>query len=171
MRRELLAGCGSARVKLMWGNDTGQSLREWQGLITLDINADHKPNVVANLDNALPFADDSFDEVHLYEVLEHLGRQGDYKSFFALFSEFYRVLRPGAILYATVPAWNDRWAWGDPSHTRIINEGTLIFLDQDEYAGVGVTPMTDFRYIWKGNFKATYSEYKNGRYYFALEKR
>jgi hypothetical protein len=47
------------------------------------------------------------------------------------------------------------WAWGDPSHRRVINEGSFTFLDQTQYAKqVGKTAMTDFRSLWKGDFHA-----------------
>jgi len=53
--------------------------------------------------------EDFFDEVHAYEVLEHLGRQGDYRSFFATFANIYRVLVPGGLLLATVPSRYSGW--------------------------------------------------------------
>src|SRR3546814_6014455 len=74
-----------------------------------------------------------FDEVHAYEVLEHLGSQGDFRSFFAHFGEIYRALKDGGILFATVPAWDSVWAWADPSHRRVIAPETLVFLDQTQY--------------------------------------
>ena len=119
---------------------------------------DHDPNcgadVVHDLEEPWPFEADSFDEVHAYEVLEHLGRQGDYRSFFRDFGEIYRVLKPGGRLFATCPSRSSEWAWGDPSHTRLIQPEHLVFLSQDEYAKqIGVTAMTDFRWLWKGDFE------------------
>ena len=123
-------------------------------ITTLDIEARHGTDVVHDL-NLLPwpFADNSFNEVHAYEVLEHLGQQGDAGSFFAHFGEVYRILKPLGYLAGSCPRADSLWAWGDPSHRRIINEGSFTFLDQTQYAKqVGVTAMTDFRSIWKGDF-------------------
>lgn len=98
---------------------------------------------------------DYFDEIHAYEVLEHVGAQGDYRSFFALFSELWRILKPGGYLFATCPSWHSPWAWGDPSHTRVLTAGSLVFLSQAEYARqVGKTAMSDFRSIYKADFRA-----------------
>jgi hypothetical protein len=85
--------------------------------------------------------------------LEHLGAQGDYKAFFAHFSEIWRILKPGGLLMATVPALNSQWAWGDPGHRRVITEGTLSFLSQAEYERqVGKNPMSDYREFYKADF-------------------
>src|SRR3546814_9594459 len=86
---------------------------------------DHDPNCGADIVHDLdvmpwPVESDVFDEVHAYEVLEHLGSQGDFRSFFAHFGEIYRALKDGGILFATVPAWDSVWAWADPSHRRVI---------------------------------------------------
>ena len=96
-----MIGCGNRRVKKL----TLDNNWEWGELVTLD----HDPNCGADITHDLeelpwPVAADSFDEVHAYEVLEHLGSQGDAKSFFAHFGEIYRVLKPGGLLLATVPA-------------------------------------------------------------------
>ena len=154
MQRELLIGCGSERTKRL----TCDGSKDWSNLTTLDYNPDHKPDVVWDLmQAALPFEDNSFDEIHAYEVLEHIGPQGDYHLFFAQFTEFHRILKPNGYLVASVPHWASMWAWGDPSHSRIINEGTLAFLSQAEYVKqVGKTPMTDFRYLYKADFKTSW---------------
>lgn len=146
---ELLIGCGSNRVKKLHKQDRP----DWAGLVTLDYEPRHKPDVVHDLHDPLPFGEDSADEIHAYEVLEHVGQQGDYKQFFAQFSDFWRVLKPDGILFATVPLPTSVWAWGDPSHTRVIPKESLIFLHQPAYtAQVGITPMSDFRSIYKADF-------------------
>lgn len=145
---ELLLGCGSSRVKKLHQ----QGRPDWDGLVTLDLVASHNPDVVHDINNPLPFPDNSADEIHAYEVLEHCGRQGDYEFFFNQFSDFWRVLKNGGVLLGTVPLPTSVWAWGDPSHTRVIPKESFIFLRQPEYAQVGKTAMSDFRSIYKADF-------------------
>lgn len=93
---------------------------------------------------------DYWDEIHAYEVLEHLGRLGDAHSLLSQFSELWRLLKPNGYLCATVPSWHSRWLWGDPSHCRAIMLETLTFLDQEQYTlqcdSANPTPMSDFRH-------------------------
>jgi SAM-dependent methyltransferase len=104
-----------------------------------------------------------------YEVLEHLGSQGDYRSFFAHFGEIYRVLKPNGLLAATCPSWKSVWAWGDPSHTRIISEASIVFLNRAQYRDqVGKTAMTDFRWLWKGDFDPIHIDDDGERFTFGL---
>jgi SAM-dependent methyltransferase len=165
--RELLIGCGNSRRKKLTFTDNPH----FDDLTTMD----HDPNCGADVVHDLdvfpwPFEDDSFDEVHAYCVLEHLGRQGDYKSFFATFAEMYRVLKPEGHLYAICPSRTDAWAWGDPSHTRLIQPETVVFLDQQQYQNqVGVTPMTDFRWLWKGDLEPVACDDDGKDFKFALK--
>jgi len=165
--KTLLIGAGNRRDRLIGGNGS----KAFENLTTLDINPDCKPDVLWDLEKLpLPFPDDEFDEIHAYEVLEHTGRQGDYKFFFDQFTEFWRILKPGGLLCATTPAWDSMWAWGDPSHTRIINEGTLVFLSQHEYKRqIGLTPMTDFRYIYQADFDVDFIEKTESHLIFVLK--
>lgn len=151
LNRELLIGCGARRNRII----SVEGRVGWESLTTLDINPDHNPDVLHDLERLpLPFNDSEFDEIHAYEVLEHTGRQGHYRFFFAQFSDFWRVLKPGGRFCATVPALTSQWLWGDPSHTRVIAPGTLVFLDQSAYAdGVGKTAMSDFRYVYRADFE------------------
>ena len=151
MKKELLIGCGSEHTKRL----TVDGTTEWSSLTTLDYNPDHKPDIVWDLmQGALPFEDNSFDELHAYEVLEHTGSQGDYKFFFKQFSDFWRVLKPGGHLLATCPSRHSPWAFGDPSHTRVLQSENLSFLSQAQYADqVGRTSMSDFRNIYKADFE------------------
>jgi hypothetical protein len=152
---ELLIGCGKNHTKKLH-----QPMKQaWTKLVTLDMNPDHKPDVLHNLEAIpLPFEDNTFDEVHAYEVLEHTGKQGDYQFFFAQFYDFWRILKPNGVLCGTSPLPTSPWAWGDPGHTRIISQESFLFLDQMEYAQVGRTEMTDYRFIWKGDFSCSFTD-------------
>lgn len=167
--RVLLLGAGSTRDRRVQVN--GREDFSGQELVTLDYNDDHKPDVVWDLEDKapLPFEDNSFDEIHAYEVLEHIGQQGDWVAFFRQFSDYYRVLKPNGVLAASVPDWRNEWAWGDPSHRRIINNGTLVFLDQTEYQKqVGKTAMSDFRFCYKADYERVFTKVLGNSFYFGL---
>lgn len=161
--KELLIGCGANLSKKIQ-----YTTPNWQNLTTLDINPDHHPNVIWDLENIpLPFEDNSFDEIHAYEVLEHTGNQGDYKFFFNQFSDFWRILRPSGLFIGTCPAWNGHWAWADPGHKRIIQEETLFFLDQNNYTNTST--MTDYRSIYRADFKVWQTFYQDDIFTFILK--
>jgi SAM-dependent methyltransferase len=166
---ELLIGCGHKETWTKWLGMNKE--KEWKDLTTLDINPNVGADVVHDLEEVpYPFPDNHFDEIHAYEVLEHLGRQGDWRSFFKHFSEFYRILKPSGLVLATVPHWQGVWAWSDPGHTRILTEATLIFLSQTEYLRQqGKTHMTDYREWWKGDFNLVYSVVEGEGYSFGLQ--
>lgn len=163
---ELLLGCGARTVK----DVVTRGSKEFVSPVRLDINPDHKPDVVWDLNvRPLPFADNSFDEIHAYEVLEHIGKQGDYKGFFEEFTEYHRILKPDGLLVVSVPMWNSVWAWGDPSHTRVINSGSIVFLSQKQYQSqIGHTSMTDFRYVYKADFDIEMAQETQDKFYFVL---
>jgi hypothetical protein len=149
MRAELLLGCGSSRVKKI----AQPEHPDWSGLVTLDFADTHKPDVVHDIASLpLPFPDDSFDEIHAYEVMEHVGQQGDWKFFFGQWSDIWRILKLDGLFIGTSPHWSSAWAWGDPGHTRVISQECLVFLHQPNYQQVGITPMTDYRFCYKADF-------------------
>lgn len=166
--RELLIGCGNNRSKKVRHGDLSE---DWKNLTTLDIDPDSKPDVLHDL-NVLPypFGDNEFDEIHAYDTLEHFGRQGDWRGFFAQFSEFYRILKPDGVLIATVPMWDSPWAWGDPGHTRVITRGSVLFLDQKFYEDeVGKTNLTDYRHVYQGCLRLVAENEMEHQYGFILQ--
>src|SRR5438067_2046150 len=127
---ELLIGCGSNRSKKLARPDH----REWRDLVTLDLNPNHRPDIVHDLSQLpLPIAGESCSEIHAYDVLEHVGALGDWRFFFAQWSDFYRMLKPGGLFFGISPHPRSPWAFGDPGHTRVISPECLVFLNQPAY--------------------------------------
>ena len=149
--RELLIGCGNRTTKQIKFQFVPQ---EFLNLTRLDIDPNCKPDVIHDLNVLpLPFEDNSFNEIHAADILEHTGRQGDWRFFFAQFTEFWRILKPGGYFVGACPKWDSPWAWGDPGHSRVLSPHTLIFLDQAQYQQVGSSPMTDYRHVYKADFR------------------
>jgi hypothetical protein len=193
--RELLIGCGRSRVKQY--SALPMHPRGWQGLrpgtsekgpVTLDIDPRVMPDLWCDLNAAPPWTaiprsdpderahrleSDYWDEIHAYQVLEHLGSQGDASAFFAQFSELWRLLKPNGYLVASVPSRFSGWLWGDPSHRRAIVAETLVFLDQGQYLqqcdSPHVTFMSDFRQIYRADFKCIDQHDNRNDFVFVLQ--
>lgn len=168
---ELLIGSGRRHNKWLTNPELG--IRpEWDELVTLDINPEVEPDVVHDLDVLpYPFDDNTFEEIHAYDVLEHCGRQGDWRFFFDQFAEFWRILVPGGYFCAGCPTWDCVWAWGDPGHTRIISDGTIAFLSQAHIKmQLGKSPMTDYGFYWKRDFEIVSTIEKGDTFAFILQK-
>ena len=189
---ELLLGCGFARKKLL---ALPGEPHEWKDLVTLDNNEACKPDLRCDLDYFDAFGcwliqhvftkrayectrdtghhidDSQFDEVHAYEVLEHLGQQGDARSFFLCFENVWRVLKPGGHLFATVPSRYSAWLWGDPSHRRVICAESLAFLSQEVIAKNRAqgSAMSDFSALWTRDFKVLSAQDNHTSFIFCLQ--
>jgi SAM-dependent methyltransferase len=149
--KQLLVGCGDE-------------------LTTLDIDPNTVPDVLWDLNRMpYPFGDNTFDEVHAYEVLEHTGEQGNVDFFFAQFYEFWRILKPNGVLAVSVPHHKSIWAWGDPGHCRVITSGSVVFLSQKEYKRqLGKTAMSDYTGLWKGDFELAFLQEQGENLAFVL---
>ncbi len=146
----LLIGAGNSITKKIFHELT--PAKEFDDLITLDITG--MPDILWDLNNMpYPFKDESFDEIHAYEVLEHCGIQGDEKFFFDQFNEFHRILKPGGVLCGSVPHHTSIWAWGDPGHKRVLPEASFHFLQKEHYDQLGNTSCADYRHLIKGYWK------------------
>lgn len=155
--KELVLGCGNYRKKRIHFGD-----KEYKNPVFLDNDPNTNPDILFDLNditiigNHLPFENDEFDEIHAYDVLEHIGKQGDVRGFFREFSEYYRILKNEGRFFISCPGYDSKWAWGDPGHTRVISKETFTYFDQEEYKKqVGLTQLSDYRYLWKGNFVLT----------------
>jgi SAM-dependent methyltransferase len=92
--------------------DIGCGRHKLPGAVGLDRHPLPGVDIVANLDEGLPFAPESFDVVSANQVLEHV------RDLVALVDEVHRVLRTGGVLVAHVPYFRSSWAHIDPTHVR-----------------------------------------------------
>jgi len=106
----------------------GKDIRE--GYVNLDIHPLAGIDVVHNLaEIPWPFDDDSFDEVLMISILEHLPNTT------AAMEEVWRICRHGALVVVQVPHWNSRTAWHDPTHVRPFTSETFDFFDPETEFG------------------------------------
>ncbi len=130
MKKTLLLGCGVSREKRMGVEGD----HDWGHLVTADIDPSTGCDVVCDLnDDSLPFSDAEFDEIYAFEVLEHIGKQGDWRGFFDQFGEYHRILKDDGRMFISVPSTHSPWALGDPGHTRVLPIECFYFLSQDHY--------------------------------------
>lgn len=168
----LVLGCGNSRKQaIQVGSEAeiaamGPNFDDnFERVVTIDMDPACKPTIVWDLEKMpWPIKKESCDEVHAYEVLEHLGTfdevhayqvlcnlggVGDWRFFFALWRQIWDCLKPGGLVCATTPWWESIWAWQDPGHRRVYSQALLVYLNQDEYISqIGRTAMTDYRSVW-----------------------
>lgn len=165
--RELLIGSGYNEKKIVKYKDTPL---KFLNLITLDKNVRVDPDYVHDLRiHPLPFKDNWFNEIHAYDILEHLAYQGDEEFFFKEFIEYYRILKPKGLFVATVPSVSSKWTIGDPGHKRIIIREQLLYLNQEFYQQCGKTQCSDYRDFYKANFVLLSDNTVQDKYMFVLE--
>ena len=172
MQKALMLGAGTCPpMRRIQGPDSApEEETEWT---TLDISPAAKPDYVFDLEvingSTYNLPGGRYDEIHAYDVLEHFGRQGDYRGFFYTFNAFHRALVPGGLLFATVPEHDSIWAWGDPGHTRVILPQTIAYLEKEHYQQLGRTRCTDYRaYIDPQWWKIEEIVHKEGSLEFAM---
>ena len=88
----------------------GSAGKKSDAAITLDIDPEHKPDVVHDLQKTpLPFSDNQFKEIICHHVLEHLSDLS------ALMPELHRICKPDGTIYIEVPH-HSSWCANTPNH-------------------------------------------------------
>lgn len=91
--------------------DVGCGLRKHAGAIGIDVNPRSQADVIHDLNVfPYPFRDNSFNEIIVDNVLEHLD------DVVKVMEELHRVGKPSAILTLVVPFFPHRQANTDPTH-------------------------------------------------------
>jgi SAM-dependent methyltransferase len=91
--------------------DVGCGAAKTAGAVGLDISADTAADVVHDLDTfPYPLDDDSFDQILLQDVIEHVELP------IRVFEELHRIARPSARIQLRTPHFSSVLAYGDPTH-------------------------------------------------------
>jgi predicted SAM-dependent methyltransferase len=138
-----MLGAGKNEPKRQLTAQDAKPVDEW---VTLDVLGE--PDILFDLVGlhnscTLPCKDEEFDEIHAYEVLEHIGWQGNWRGFFAEFKEYWRVLKPGGTMFISAPTPETLWQT-DVGHTRCIASGILGPLTRHFYERNKETCATDY---------------------------
>lgn len=126
--------------------DIGCGSNKREGAIGLDIARVEGVDVLGDVTHGLPFGDSTVDAVHAAHLLEHMDDLP------AVMSEIWRICKPGARVYITVPhASSSFMTWRDPTHRRGVTLSTLRYFNRSTFEG------NLFRYYSNANFKQVFA--------------
>ena len=109
--------------------DVGCGSAKHPGAVGLDISPDTAADVVHDLDVfPYPFDDDSFDQVLLQDVIEHVAEP------IKVFDELHRICRPGARIQLRTPHFSSVLAYSDPTHRHTFSADAIRTLAQPRFA-------------------------------------
>lgn len=107
-------GCGSAKTP---------------GAVGLDVSRDTEADIVHDLDVfPYPIEDESFDQILLQDVLEHVAEP------IRVFEELHRIARPGAHVQLRTPHFSSVLAYGDPTHRHYFSTLAIRSLAEPRFA-------------------------------------
>jgi SAM-dependent methyltransferase len=102
--------------------DLGCGTKKEPHAIGVDVVALQDVDVVVNLEDLpYPFPDNTFSEIYLNDVIEHLPNT------IKTMEELYRIARPDAHIYIRVINWNTTYQATDPTHVKAFSEQSFDF--------------------------------------------
>lgn len=104
----------------------GAGIHRKDGFISIDLSPEYNPDIVADLNNPLPFDNDSIDEIYASHILEHI------RNIIGLMNECYRVLKVGGIFDIIVPSiLKPIYAFCDPTHVNFLCRESFDYYSDD----------------------------------------
>lgn len=96
-----------------------------------------------------PFADESFDEIYMNDVIEHFSEP------IKVMEECHRLLKKDGLLKIRVVYWNHKYAYSDPQHQSFFTEITWDFFTgkRKGYYTNAQFNLMKFQYIFDGDAK------------------
>ncbi len=111
VRRILDLGCGRNKVAVAVG---------------VDRNPASQADLLCDLDSVpFPFRADSFDEIYMHHVIEHLG------DVVAVKAEIWRIARDGARVFIATPHFSSVHSYTDPGHRQRLARGSFDQVRKD----------------------------------------
>jgi len=90
----------SGSVLDLGGGNGNRYKHLFKSIVSLDINPDNNPDIVGSAED-IPLDDESMDSILCTQLLEHVPHP------LQVFSEMFRVIKPGGKAFLTVPQWNE----------------------------------------------------------------
>lgn len=107
--------------------DLGCGRNKLVGAIGVDFLNLPGVDYVADLNQPLPFQDESFEVVYANQVFEHIP------NLIGLIAECHRILRSDGLLVVHVPYFRSSWAAVDPTHIRQFSISSMNYFVNDLY--------------------------------------
>lgn len=109
--------------------DVGCGQKKWPGAVGMDISADTAADVVHDLNEfPYPFADDSFDQILMQDVIEHVREP------IRVMDELHRIARPGGRIQLRTPHFSSMLAYSDPTHTHYFSAEAIRTLAEPRFS-------------------------------------
>jgi predicted O-linked N-acetylglucosamine transferase (SPINDLY family)/cephalosporin hydroxylase len=142
--REFLSQSQVVRVDLGCGD------RKPANFVGVDVCPGVEVDIVADLNQRFPFADNSVDEVRAYDTIEHLVDR------IHTMNEIWRICKDGAKVNILVPSTDGRGAFQDPTHVSFWNINSFLYycIDFPNYIDLCR------KYGFQGAFKAVRLEHE-----------
>lgn len=141
--------------------DLGCGLRKKEGYIGIDITQLPGVDIVYNIENGLPFEDNSVDGIYSNFLFEHLPNT------IFLFKELYRVCKNGSIIEFLVPYYQSNTQYKDPTHKSIILPETLRYFSDDKWYGSDYNIDVNFKVIELiYNYLPPFDKWSRRRFFF-----
>lgn len=98
-----------------------------ENFINIDFYNKKFADEILDLNDKLPYKDDTVDLIYSDNVFEHID------NLLGLIQECYRILKPGAALIIKVPYFKSKHAFVDPTHFNFFTVGSMDYFVKNKH--------------------------------------
>lgn len=121
--------------------DLGCGNRKRRGYIGVDGKRLEGVDIVCNIEEGLPFEDNSVEGIYSNFFFEHVG------NIIFLFQEVYRVCRHGAVVELKVPYYQSVTQYKDPTHKAMVMPEMIPYFSSNMWYGSDYGINTNFKLL------------------------